>query len=634
MKNSESKTHRVDRPPQAEQVPGANSGPNAGGAHWGPVRQAGLTRIRPREDDEAYSRPLDLGLIRRLYHYTKPYAAWRNWLLVLVVVRAIQLPCLIWVTAAVIKGPVSHRDMHGLFWGVTGFAALALFTQAVMHYRQRLALQLGEAVVHDLRNDIFAHLQRLPMSFFNRTKLGRIISRMLSDVEVVRVGVQEVLFVSVVQVGQMAVAAAFMLWYDPLLFLLVLGLAPVLWLINRHFHRLLSHSLRLVQESFSRVTATLAESVNGVRVTQGFVRQDENARLFQDLVTDHSRYNMAVTRAQGLFLPLLDLNSQAFIAALLIVGGYQALQAGTADVGDLVGFFFMASMFFSPIGVLGNQYNQALTAMAGAERVFRLLDTQPEWTDPENAAAAPALRGRVEFCQVHFEYEPGRPVLQEVEFVAEAGQTVALVGATGSGKTTITNLIAKFYLPTAGQVLFDGHDTREIDSESLRRQMGIVPQQNFLFIGTVIDNIRLGRPDASDEEVRDAVQRLGCLDLLEALPQGLHTDAGERGGNLSLGQRQLVCFARALLADPRILILDEATSSVDHQTEARIQQALSVLLRGRTSFVVAHRLSTIRHADQVLVLDSGRIVERGTHAQLLAAGGIYEQLWTAARAAA
>jgi ATP-binding cassette subfamily B protein len=433
--------------------------------------------------------------------------------------------------------------------------------------------------------------------------------------------------VSVVQLGQMLIAALIMLWCDWLLFLLVLALAPVLYAANRLFHRRMSYALREVQESFSRVTATLAESVHGIRVTQGFVRQQTNAEMFSELVADHSQYNMQVTRAHSLFLPLLDLNSQVFIAALLLLGGCQVFYFHAADLGDLVMFFFMANMFFSPITVLGNQYQQALTAMAGAERVFRLLDLEPEWQDSPTAIEPPRLSGRVEFRDVSFGYLSDRLVLRNLNFRAEPGQTIALVGATGSGKTSIVNLIAKFHLPAGGEVLIDGLNFLDLKTDALHQQLGIVLQQNFLFTGTVLDNIRVGRPSATDEEVVDAARRLGCLDLLEALPHGLQTQVGERGGSLSLGQRQLVCFARAMLADPRILILDEATGSVDPLTEARIQASLSVLLQGRTSFVIAHRLSTVRHADLVLVLDDGQIVENGRHPELLAQGGVYAQLY-------
>lgn len=592
------------------------------------TRQASLVRVIRDPDRDVDKRPLDLALIRRLLGYMRPYAAKRNWLIFCVFLRAIQLPAVAWAIGAIINGPIAgHQPWSEISRATTGLFLLAAVTQFTFHYRYRLALELGEAVIQDLRNDIFRHLQQLPMSYFNRTKVGRIISRVTSDCEAMRIGVQDVLFVGMVGLGQMAFSALFMLYYDWALFLVIAAMTPALWGINRYFRMKLSKSYRDIQESFSRVTATLAESVSGIRVTQGFARQEVNAKLFHDLVADHARFNMVATRTTGVFMPILEFNSQFFISLLLIVGGYRVLNPDVQmPVGDLIQYFFLAGIFFNPIQILGNQYNQALTAMAGAERVFRLLDTKPEWQDEPDAKTLPPIQGRVEFQQVNFGYDPERLVLHDIDFTAEPGQTVALVGHTGSGKTSIVNLIARFYLPTTGRVLIDGVDTRHITADSLHHQLGIVLQNNFLFTGTVQENIRLGRPSATDDEILETVRNLDCLDLLEALPDGLKTQVGERGGKLSLGQRQLVCFARALLANPRIVILDEATSAVDTMTELRVQHALKKLLAGRTSFVVAHRLSTIRHADVLLVLDHGKLVERGTHDELIARNGVYAEL--------
>jgi ATP-binding cassette subfamily B protein len=579
-----------------------------------------------RDVSDREQRPLDLGIIRRLFAFTKPHARLRNWLIVLVTLRAVQLPVVTWATAAVISGPIAQRDPRGAVLGVVGFVALVTITEYCFVFRSRFALLLGEAVVHDLRNELYAHLLRMPIGFFKRTQVGRLIGRVTSDIDVVRTGVQDVAFVSVVQIGQMLVTALLMLYYDWALFLVVLVMAPLLWGVVKHFRRKLSDAYRAQQESFSRVTATLAESVTGIKEIQGFVRQNVNGGLFGELIYDHSKYNMGAARQSAVFLPLLEFNGQLFLAILLVVGGYQAL-GGQVELKSLIQFLFLSTAFFAAIPIIGSQYNQALTAMAGAERVFHLLDTEPDWVDREDASDLSVIEGRVEFSNVSFEYEPGRPVLHGISFVAEPGQTVALVGQTGSGKTSIVNLVAKLYLPSAGSVSIDRRDLASVTSRSLHRQIASVTQENFLFSGTVLENIRLGKPDATMDEVREAVRALDVVDLFEELPRGFDTEVGEKGAGLSLGQRQLVCFARAMLADPRILILDEATSSVDAVTEARLQQALAKLLRGRTSFVVAHRLSTIRHADQVMVLERGRVIERGTHTELLRRGGHYADLY-------
>jgi ATP-binding cassette subfamily B protein len=590
-----------------------------------------ITYYNAMEERESDRAPLKAQLIKRILTYTRPYAVSRNWLFFLTLVRGLQLPALAWMIGQTINGPIAARNLAGNLAHSGIYLFLVLLMLVTLHFRQRLALELGEAVAHDMRSELFQKLNSLPLSFFNKTKFGRIISRLTSDIDSIRVAAQDVAFVVTIQAVQMTVAAGLMAWYNWKLFSLMLLLVPFIWLVNQNYKREVTLKLRKVQESWSRITSTLAESVGGVRVTQAFVRQEINAGFFRKLLEVHGENNMGVARASAVFIPLLQMKSQLFLGVMALAGGYGALRWQGwlhMDVGDLVMFFFLANFFFDPVQVIGNQYNQALAAMAGAERYFRLIDFEPDWRDSEQAKPLPQLRGKIEFQEVGFAYQPNRPVLADISFTADPGATIALVGHTGSGKTTLVGLLQKFYLPTTGRILVDGHNLLEVTSDSLHQQMGCVQQNNFLFAGSILDNIRFARPEASEEKVRQTLQALDCLDLLEALPQGLQTQVGEKSSALSLGQRQFICFARALLPDPRIVVLDEATSAIDTVTEARLQRALELLLRGRTSFIIAHRLSTIRKADLVLVLDQGRIVERGTHKSLLAAGRLYARLHT------
>src|SRR6202142_3206958 len=390
-----------------------------------------LTFYNPLEEREADQAPLQLALIRRIFGYTNPYAARRNWLFTLTFIRGLQLPALAWLIGRTITGPIASRDLSGIFRYAAGYFLLALVTVLTFHFRQRFALELGEAVEHDMRSDLFRKLMTMPMSFFNRTKFGRIISRLTSDIDSVRAGVQDVAFVLVVQCLQMAGSAALMAWYNWKLFCLMVVLAPFIWVVNENYRKEMSRRLRKVQQSWSRVSSTLAESVSGIRVTQAFVRQDVNAGFFRKLINVHGENNVGVAQASAVFVPLLQLKSQLFLGAPTLLGAAGALRwLGWLhmEVGDLVMFFFLANLFFDPVQPLANQLNRAFMAMASAERLFRMLDQKPEWQDAADAKPLPAIRGRVEFQAVHFEYKPGRPVLRDISFTVEPGQTVALVG--------------------------------------------------------------------------------------------------------------------------------------------------------------------------------------------------------------
>ena len=513
---------------------------------------------------------------------------------------------------------------------IIGFWAVAIGTSLCL---QRLTILLmtraGEATQFDYRKRMFAHLQRLSMSYYDKTKLGRIISRMTSDINGMREvnvwGIAHIFAHSLV----ITVASVMMLWTDWRIFCAVVWLAPVIYVLNWIFIRTAGKQHQIVREGFTRLSSNLAENITGMRVVTAFNRQDPNLNRFNELQQQNTINNAKSARINGVFQPTLEIVRHVGRAIVILLGGY-LLATGRLQgrgPGTIVAVYGYWDRLMGSIVFLGGFYNQLMQAMAGAERVFSLFDIVPDVADVAGAPPLPRIIGHVQFDHVTFGYDPARPILHDVSFTAMPGQTVALVGHTGSGKTSISSLIARFYQPQSGRVLVDGHDIRSVSGDSLHQQMGIVSQSNFLFAGTVMENIQYSAPRATPDEVIAAAKALGTLPAIESLKDGFATDVGERGTNMSLGQRQLICFTRAFLADPRIFILDEATSAIDTHTEQLLQKSLEKLTLGRTTFVVAHRLSTIVKADQILVLEQGKILERGRHDELIRKGGKYATLY-------
>src|SRR3954464_3063560 len=521
---------------------------------------------------------------------------------------------------------IRKHDLHALWWIVAAFVGAGVLNWLASSAQTYYTGWVGERMLADLRMQLFGHLQRLSLGFFERNRAGVIISRLTHDVEALDQLVTDGV-TSLVQNSLTLLGTAIALFiFDWRLALATLSVIPFMAIATGLFRIRSTRAYRAVRERLGLVTATLAEDIAGMRVVQAFTREERNISHFKAVNARYREANQQTVTLSGVYFPFVDLLSTFALAIVLGYGGWLYFH-GETTIGTLFAFMLYVQNFFDPVQQLSQLYNTFLSATAALDKIMDVLDEKPQVMDKTASAPLPEGQGRVRFEDVRFTYGTGPEVLHGLNLDVAPGTTVALVGHTGAGKSTIAKLLARFYDPTSGRITIDGHDLRDITQETLRRQLGIVPQEGFLFAGTVTENIAFGRPDATSDDVVRAAQAVGAHEFIMRLEDGYETQLQERGSRLSLGQRQLIALARALLADPRILILDEATSSVDIGTEQKIERALRTLLAGRTAFVIAHRLSTIRDADLIVVLEHGQVVEQGTHDELMRLGGLYTSLY-------
>ena len=612
-------------------------GPGGGGGGWGGGGfgmgggggggrgGAGLRRSVDAWDDEELGSAYNHEVVMRLLRYVKPH--WRRALLS--TVGVVGAAVLLNYQPALIQQGVDSAvagDTDGIMRATLTFLAFVVFGWLFVYMQLINAGYVGHRVLLKLRTEMFAHLQKLSLRFHDNNEVGRVMSRVQNDVT----SMQELLsngFLTIFgDVIGLTVIVYLVMSRNMELALVTFSVVPILVAITAVWQIYARKAFMRVRQAIAIVNSNLQENVSGVRVIQSLSREDVNAQRFSALNEDNMRANIDAGRLQAAVMPMVELVSSAATALVVLYGGRLVLN-GDMTLGVLLLFIFSIERFFQPIRELVMQYAMLQRAMAGGVRAFEVLDTKPEIVDADDAVELEDIRGEVTFDHVDFDYVEGVPVLRDINLEVQPGETIALVGSTGAGKTTLTALILRFYEVTRGRILIDGIELKNINRASLTRRTGVVLQDPFLFSGSVKENILYGRLDASDDEVMEAAKAVGAHDFIMRLDHGYDTMLHERGQNLSVGQRQLLSFARAVLARPRILILDEATANVDTRTEVVIQAALRELLKDRTSFVIAHRLSTIREATRILVMDQGRIAEMGTHDELLARGGIYANLY-------
>ncbi len=577
-------------------------------------------------EEEALGRAYDARLMRRFLGYVRPYALFVAGVLALLVARIAVELTLPLIFQRAMDGPLAARDWDGLLRYGLLFASAALATGILEFLYSWATNVIGQRILRDLRVQVFAHLQRLSVSFFDRNPVGRLVVRVTNDVETLNELFASGLVEFAADLLMIAGVVAMMFVMHWKLALVTMAVVPLVLAVTFLFRTVARERYRDMRKKIARLNSCLNESVNGMRTIQTFGREEACLERFRRLNAEHRDSAVSAIFAHSLFYPGIEVLASLGVAVIVWYGGTSIL-AGTLTFGAFLAFWYYVHKFFMPVREIAEKYNILQSAMASSERIFRILDTPPDVADRPGAAPAPALRGEVAFEGVSFSYDGKTPVLEEVSFRVEPGKSLAVVGLTGAGKTTIISLLLRFYDPVRGAVRVDGRDLREVGLASLRRQMGLVLQDVFLFAGTVEENVRLGESSIPRARVEEAVRAVNADRLVARLPRGLETSVMERGAILSTGERQLLSLARALAFDPRILILDEATSSVDAETERLIQEGILRLMKGRTSVLVAHRLSTIQHADRILVLHKGRVREEGTHAELLAKDGLYRKLY-------